>query len=125
MPACQKAFHKSKEALAESPALAHYDPAKPIHLACGTSSYGVWAVVSQLEDSGQERPVAFASRLLNKAERNYAQIEREALPLIFRVHKFHQYLYGRTFTLQTDHKFLMTILGLKTGIPTLAAASMQ
>ena len=124
-PACQKAFHKSKEALVESPALVHYDPTKPIHLACDASPYGVGAVISQLEESGQERPVVFASRSLNKVERNYAQIEREALALIFGVCKFHQYLYGRTLTLQTDHKPLMTILGPKTGIPTLAAARMQ
>ena len=116
-----ESFHKSKEALVESPALAHYDPAKPIH----ASPYGVGAVISQLKDSGQERPVTFASRLLNKAERNYAQIEREALALILGVRKFHQYLYGRTFTLQTDHKPLMTILGQKTGILTLAVARMQ
>ena len=123
--ACQKAFHLSKKALVDSPALAHYDPAKPIRLACDASPYGIGAVISQLEETGQERPVAFASRSLSKAERNYAQIEREALALIFGVRKFHQYLYGRLFTLQTDHKPLMTILGPKTGIPPLAAARMQ
>ena len=110
-PACQKAFRLSKEA--HSPVLAHYDPTKPIHLTCDASPYGIGAVISQLEETGQERPVAFASRSLSKAERNYAQIEKEALALIFEVHKFHQYLYGRTFTLQTDHKPLMTILGQK------------
>ena len=73
--ACQKAFCLSKEALVDSQALAHYDPTKPIRLACDASPYGVGAVISQLEETGQERPVAFASRSLNKAERNYAQIE--------------------------------------------------
>lgn len=76
-------------------------------------------------DDGEERPIAFASRTLNSAEKNYAQVEKEALSLIFGVRKFHQYLYGRSFTLITDHKPLTTILGPKTGVPTLAAARMQ
>lgn len=62
---------------------------------------------------------------MSTAEKNYAQIEREALALIFGVRKFHQYLYGRVFTLFTDHKPLTSILGPKSGIPTLAAARMQ
>ena len=55
-------------------------------------------------DDGQERPVAYASRSLNTSEKNYAQIEREALSIVFGVRKFHQFLYGRKFTLITDHK---------------------
>ena len=108
-----------------SPALAHYDPAKPIRLACDASPYGVGTIISYLESNGQERPVAFASRALTKTERGYAQIEREPLAIIFGIRKFHQYLYGRDFILQTDHKPLMMILGPKTAIPTLAAARMQ
>ena len=69
--------------------------------------------------------MAFASRTLSPAECNYAQGEKEALSLIFGIHKFHQYLYGRTFTLVTDHKPLTTILGSKKGIPALSAAWMQ
>jgi len=117
----EKAFYQGKKALVHSPALAHYDPSKPIRHACNASPYGVGAVISQAEKNGQEKPVAFSSRSLSKAERNYAHIEREALALIFWV----QYLYGRVFTLQTDHKPLKTILGPKTAIPTLAAAHMQ
>ena len=59
------------------------------------------------------------------SERNYAQIEKEALALVFGVQHFHQDLYGRKFTLVTDHKPLMTILGPKKGIPSLAAARLQ
>ena len=81
--------------------------------------------MSQHDENGIERPVAFASRTLSSAERNYAQIEREALSLIFGVRKFHQYLYGRVFTLFTDHKPLTSILNPKAGIPTLAAARMH
>ena len=73
----------------------------------------------------EERPVAFASRTLSASEKNYAQFEREALSIIYGVKKFHQYLFGRKFTLETDHKPLLTILGPKSAVPTLAAARLQ
>ncbi len=59
------------------------------------------------------------------SERNYAQLEKEALSLVFGVRKFHQFLYGRQFTLYTDHKPLTTILGPKKGVPPLSAARLQ
>ena len=74
---------------------------------------------------GTERPIAYASRTLLPSERNYAQIEREALSLVFGIQKFHQYIYGRKFTLITDHRPLTTILGGQKGIPPIAAARMQ
>ena len=74
---------------------------------------------------GMEHPVAYASRTLSSAEKKYAQVEKEALALIFAVKKFHQYLYGRVFTLVTDHKPLLVILGPTKGIPSLGASRLQ
>ena len=122
---CQRAFQRAKESLSQSPVLVHYDPTLPLILAADASSYGVGAVISHRLSDGSEKPVAFASRTLTSSERNYAQGEKEALSLVFGIKKFHQYLYGRKFVLETDHKPLTTILGPQQGIPPLAAARMQ
>ena len=122
---CQKAFEACKEGLTSDSLLVHYDLNRTLRLACDASSYGLGAVLSHLMEDGQERPIAYASRTLSSSEKNYAQIEREALSIIFGVKKFHQFLYGRKFTLVTDHQPLLTILGPKTAIPPLAAAHMQ
>ena len=76
-------------------------------------------------DDGQERPIAFASRTLSASEKNYAQVEKEALSLVFGVKRFHQFLYGRKGTLVTDHKLLQAILGPKSAVLFLVAARMQ
>ena len=111
--------------MSTAPILVHYNPDLPIRLAGDASSYGIGAVLSHVLADGTEHPIAFASRSLQAAERNYAQIEKEALALIFGIQKFHKYIYGRTFTLLTDHRPLTTILGPKTGVPPLAAARLQ
>ena len=124
-PECKQAFEEAKTSLVSSRVLAHYDPTLPLKLAADASAYGVGAVISHVMPNGEERPIAFASRTLQPSERNYAQLEKEALALIFGIKKFHQYLFGRKFTLITDHKPLLAILGQKKGIPSLAAARLQ
>ena len=83
------------------------------------------AVLSHTFPDGSERPIAYTSRTLSDAEKNYAQIEKEGLALVLGVKKFHKYLYGRRFTLVTDHKPLVSIFGPKKSLPTLAAARLQ
>ena len=122
---CKQAFEQAKEALSSSRVLIHYDPSLPLRLAGDASAYGIGAVISHILPDGSEKPIAFASRALSGSEKNYAQLEKEALSLIFGVKKFHQYLYGRKFQLITDHKPLTAILGPKKGIPSLAAARLQ
>ena len=100
----------------------YYNPELPLRLAGDASAYGIGAVISHLMPDGSERPVVFASHTLSASEKNYSQIEKEALSLIFGVRKF---LYGRPFTLITDHKPLLSILGPKKGVPAMAAARLQ
>ena len=121
----QKAFKQLKDKLSNAPVLTHFSDTLPLKLDTDASQYGIGAVISHVLPSGEERPVAYASRTLTKSERNYAQIEKEALSIVFGVEKFHQYLCGRKFLLVTDHKPLTTLLGPKSGIPTLAAARLQ
>ena len=122
---CRRGLVEVKRLLTSPPVLAHYDPEVPLVLAADASAFGLGAVLSHRWPDGTERPIAFASRTLNPSEENYPQVEKEALALVFGVKKFHKYVYGREFTLVTDHQPLTTIFGPKRGIPTLAAARMQ
>ena len=119
----RKAFRKAFSEIGFT--IVHYDLGKPIKLSCDASRYGVGACLSHVMEDGTERPVAFASRTLAPAEKNYAHLEKEALALIYGVRHFHKYLMGRKFTLVTDDRPLLRILGAKEGVPTLAAARLQ
>ncbi len=101
---CERAFQQAKDSLVSAPVLAHYDPKLPVRLAGDASSYGMGAVIAHVYPDGTECPIAYTSRTFTGSERNYAQLEKEAYSLVYGVKKFHQYLYGRTFTLCTDHK---------------------
>ena len=106
--------------LTSSALLGHYDPSQPLVLSCDASQYGVGAVLSQV-CNGDEKPVAYASRALTTAERNYSQLEKEG----FGVRKFHNYLFGRTFTLCTDRKPLQSLLNESKPIPCMVSACIQ
>jgi len=89
-----------KEALSSSPVLAYYDPDKPIIVSVDASSEGLGACLIQ-----NEKPVAYTSRVLNSSEKNYAQIEKEALAIVWGCQKFHDYIYGQPdVQVETDHK---------------------
>ncbi|BHF76984.1 hypothetical protein SprV_0502008500 [Sparganum proliferum] len=103
----------------------HYDPTLPIVLAADASNHGVGTVISHTFPDGSERAIMHASRTLTPAEKNYGQIEKETLALVFAVKEFYDLLYGRHFTLLTDYKPLLSIFGSKKGIPAYSASRLQ
>ena len=78
------------------------DLSKPFIVQVDASDLGLGAVLLQ-EDNGKKSPVAYASRKLKQSERAYTVIEKECLALVWAVQQFHRYLYGTTFSVETDH----------------------
>ena len=121
----QMAFDKSKKLLQSANLLVHFQPDLELILASDASDYGVGAVLSHQMADGAERPIGYVSRSLNKAERGYSTIEKEALAIIFGVKKFNQFLYGQKFTIQTDHTPLEGLFNEKKGVPQQASPRVQ
>ncbi|XP_043208845.1 uncharacterized protein LOC122374269 [Amphibalanus amphitrite] len=99
---CEESFLALKGFLISAPVLAFPDFQKDFVLTTDASTVGIGAVLSQRVD-GLERPVAYASRCLSKAEMSYSVTERECLAVVWAVRHFSVYLQGRSFTLITDH----------------------
>ncbi|VDK89392.1 unnamed protein product [Dibothriocephalus latus] len=104
--------------------LTHYDPTLPIVVTTDTANHGIGTVISANFSDRSERAIMHASRTFTSVEKNYDQIEKEALSILFAVKKFHKLLYGFHFTLVTDYKPLMSIFGSK-GIPAYSASRLQ
>ena len=121
--ACEKSFNAVKEAISSDKLLTHYDPSKRVELSTDASPYDIGAVICHNDDEGRRLPIAYASRSLNNHERGYAQLDKEALAIMFGVQRFRTYLYGRKFLIRTDHKPLERILGPKTAIPSCTGCS--
>ena len=120
----QIAFKEAKRKLSHQ-VLACYDPHVDIVVSCDASPYGVGAFLSHGWANGTERPVAFASRSLNNTEKKYSQLDKKALALVFGVDKFHKYLFGRLFTLTTDHKPLLGLFQEGKAISEVASSRVQ
>lgn len=108
---CQKSFETLKQCMISPPVLQYPDLSKTNQFTVQTdaSGYAIGAILSNADG----RPVAYASRSLNKAERNYPTIEKELLAVVWAVKHFRPYLYGRTFKIITDHKPLVYLFNLK------------
>jgi transposase InsO family protein len=100
-----EALETVKQKVADAPVLAYFDTDEPLVLQVDSSKDGLGAAMLQ---NGQ--PVEFASRALSKSERNWAQIEKETLAVVYGLERFDQYTYGRRVKVQNDHKPLQHIL---------------
>lgn len=100
----QQSFERLKYLVTQSPTLKFFDVNKPVTLSVDSSSEGIGAVILQ-----EGRPVAYGSRALNDCQRRYAQIEKELLAIVYGCEKFHQYVYGKEITIESDHKPLESI----------------
>lgn len=123
--ACERSFKDSKQLLLTSNVLVHYDQNKPLFLSCDSSQYGIGCTLSQEFPDGMLRPISFASKTLSSAEKGYANIEREALSIIFGLKKFYKYLWGKKFILLSDNKPLTYIFNPLKAIPAMTAARLQ
>jgi hypothetical protein len=108
----ENAFQSLKAKLTKQPILQYPDFAKEFILTTDASNQGLGAVLSQGE-IGKDLPIAYASRNLNNAEKNYSTSEKELLAIVWGIKHFKPYLYGRKFKIASDHKPLTWIMNLK------------
>ena len=109
----ETAFQRLKNDMSQAPVLAHYCPEKDTIVSADASSYGLGAVLLQVQDDGSTKATAYASRFLTFTEQRYAQIEKEALATTWACEKFADYILGKEFKIEADHKPLIPLLGSK------------
>lgn len=120
---CEDAFRSLIREISFSDFIVPYNIREPLFLTTDASGQGLGAVLSH--DSERKRIISCASRTLSPAEKQYANIEREALAIVFGVQRFHKYLAGRHFVLQTDHSPLRYIFDTTKALKDRISARLQ
>ncbi|CAM5174234.1 unnamed protein product [Eretmochelys imbricata] len=110
---CQEAFRALKEALVSGPVLANPDFDKPFVVFTDASDTGLGAVLMQEDEKGERHPIVYLSKKLLPREQHYAAIEKECLAMVWALKKPEPYLFGRHFTVYTDHSPLTWLHQMK------------
>jgi hypothetical protein len=108
----QKSFEVLKHALTSDSVLGLYDENAETELYTDASGYGLGVILVQMQ-KGDEKVIAYASRVLSKAEQNYSTTKMECLAAIWGITKFRPYLFVRPFNIVTDHHSLCWLVNLK------------
>ena len=116
-PEQETTFTILKSKIVEAPVMAFYNPIAKTHLVVDASPVGLGAILSQEQEDGFFKPIAYGSRSLTDTETRYSQTEREALAVLWSCQHFHYYVYDRHVTIHTDHKPLLKLLTLKAMAP--------
>ena len=115
----ESAFVTLKQKLCSQPLLQYPDFNSPFVVTTDASDFALGGVLSQ-GPIGKDLPIAYTSRALINAEFNYTTTEKELLAIIHAVKQFRPYLYGRKFTLVTDHRPLLWLHRLKDPVQRIA-----
>ena len=110
---CENAFASLKKAFVEIITLANFDFTKPFIVDNDASDVGIGAVLSQLNKSSVEQPLAYYSRSLSMPERIYAVTRKEILALVDALRHFRCYVIGKRFKVRTDHSALQWLRTFK------------
>jgi hypothetical protein len=102
----EKSFNKVKETLVAYPVLAHFCDERCTELRVDASNVGLGAVLAQADENGEFKPCGYASRRLTDAESKYSTTEKELLGVVWGIIYFRPYLWGRKYTVVTDHHAL-------------------
>lgn len=107
---CITAFERLKTAISSPPLLQYPDFSKSNKFMLHTDASGI--AIGCVLSNKNGLPIAYASRPLNSAEKNYPTIEKELLAIVWAVKYFRPYLYGRNFKIVTDHRPLIYLFNM-------------
>ena len=116
-PECEGAFQRLKSALCTSPVLTSPNFQKEFILQTVASDRGVGAVLSQLDDQGDVKPVVYYSRKLLPQKEWYSVFEKECLAIKSAIKTFHPYLMAHNFRVQTNNRSLEWLHSVKDSNP--------
>lgn len=108
------AFAQLKQAMCETPVLALADFSKTFGIRMDASDYAIGGVLFQLDENGEEHPVAYTGRRMGRAELNYPVREKELLAIMHALRVWRHYLIDQPFTVETDHQSLESIFTQRT-----------